>query len=304
MNRPSIVILLLAYIGCSHTDDHNVSASGTIEATEVTVSAKVGGQLLKLFVDEGSRVSPGDTLALIDQSDLRIQSAQAKANAAAADAQLKLILRGAREEDLSQAQAQFNNAEADLHRMENLFKEGTVTQKQLDDARTRFTVAEQTYEKLKRGARREEIDAARARLDQAVAQVEAIQKKISDAVVTAPLSGIITQKSMEEGEVALPNGALVTISRLDPVHLTIFVSEKEMARVKIGQGAHVIIDGQPDKPLPGRVIYISSIAEFTPRNVQTKEDRTKLVFGVKIEVPNPDHVLKPGMPADAVIQAD
>lgn len=288
--------------GCSGNNDKQISASGTIETTEVTVAAKVGGQIIKLLVDEGSTVRNGDTLALVDQSDLEIQLDQAKANLAATEAQHKLAVIGTRKEDLVQAEATFKNAEDDLHRTEGLIKDGSVTQKQLDDAHTRYILAKQNYDKLKKGLRPEEIDAARARRDQALAQVKAIKKKIQDSYVTAPINGVITQKIIEEGEVVTPNASLFRISRLDKVQLMIYISEEELAKVKLGQDANVYIDAEPKKAFPGKVIYISSIAEFTPKNVQTKEDRTKLVFGVKIEIPNPEQTLKPGMPADAVIE--
>lgn len=297
------ILIVLALAGCSGKNDGSISASGTIEATEVIVGAKIGGQVTALLADEGRQVAKGDTLATIDNADLKIQLAQTEANAAAAKAQYQLAARGAREEDITQAQANFTNAQDDLHRIEALFKERTVTQKQFDDAQMRFVIAQQTYLKLKNGSRPEEIDAARARRDQALAQVHAISKKIADSYVTAPLSGVITQKAIEEGEEVLPNAAMFRISRLDKVHLVIYISEQELARVKLGQEAKVFIDAEPTKPFVGRITYISSVAEFTPKNVQTKEDRTKLVFGVKIEINNPNQVLKPGMPADALIEA-
>ncbi len=296
-------LAMLILVGCSGNDARKISASGTIETTEVTVGAKVGGQIVRLLVDEGSTVKSGDLRAVIDTSDLEIQLAQARANAAAADAQYLLTVRGARQEDVTQAEANFKNAQDDLNRMQDLFKEHSITQKQLDDAQTRFVVAQQNYEKLKRGSRPEEIEAARARRDQAVAQVKAIRKKIDDSSVLAPVAGVITQKAVEEGEQVLPNAALFRISELDQVHLMIYVSDEELARVKLGQEANVFIDGRPKQPFTGKVTYISSVAEFTPKNVQTKEDRTKLVFGVKIEIPNPDGILKPGMPADATVDA-
>ncbi|MBI4548917.1 MAG: efflux RND transporter periplasmic adaptor subunit [Ignavibacteriae bacterium] len=295
------LIAVALLFSCSHSNEKEISASGTIESTEVTVSAKVSGEIEKLLVDEGTSVKKGDTLLLIDHTDLDIQLKQAEANAAATEAQFKLILRGARSEDLIQAEANYTNAREDLARMEELFKSNTITQKQLDDARTRFINAQQTYEKLKRGSRSEEIDAARARRDQAVAQVEAIRKKISDSYVLSPIDGIVTQKSIEEGEIVMQHAALYRIAKLDKVHLMIYVPEAELAKITLGQETKVFIDAYPDRPFPGKVTFISPVAEFTLKNIQTKEDRTKLVFGVKIEVGNPELILKPGMPADAVI---
>ncbi len=300
--KPLITFALALFIvGCASNDGTEITASGTIETTEVTVSARVGGEIVTLFVDEGSHVAKGDTLALVDRTDILIQLKLAHANAAATEAQYKLILRGFRSEDILQAEATFRNAQTDLQRAEELFKAQTVTQKNLDDTRTRFIVAQQGYEKMKRGSRTEDIAAARARRDVSLAQVEAAQKTVADAFVVAPMTGVITQKAIEQGDVVLPNGSLFRISRLDRVRLMIYVSVVELADVTLGQEADVFIDAYPEKPFTGRIIFISDKAEFTPKNVQTKDDRTKLVFGVKIEVPNPDQMLKPGMPADARI---
>lgn len=301
MNHAIWLAFVLLIAGCTRTNENEITASGVVETTEVTVSAKIGGEVMKLFVEEGASVRKGDTLALIDQRDVLIQLRQAQANAAAMDAQLRLIRRGSREEDILQTEASFTNAREDLKRAEELFKVNTITQKQLDDARTRFIVAQQSYEKIKRGATQEEIDMAAAKRDLALAQLEAIEKKISDTYVTAPVDGTITQKAIESGDIVVPNGALFRITQLQKVHLMIYVSEVELASVIIGQDANVYIDAYPDKAYHGKVIWISDKAEFTPKNVQTKDDRTKLVFGVKIEVPNPDLSLKPGMPADAII---
>ena len=298
----AIAPLMFALVSCSGTDKGEISASGTIETTEVTVSAKVGGEITKLFCDEGWNVKKGDTLALIDRADLDIQLKQALANAEATDAQHALAVKGSREEDITQAEANLKNAEEDLNRTKELIKSNTVAQKQLDDAQTRYIVAQQTYEKLKRGSRTEEIQVARARRDQAVAQVESIRKKLRDSYIVAPTTGVVTQKAVEEGELVGPNASVFRITELKKVHLMIYVSEIELASVKLGQAAKVSVDAYPDRTFPGKVTFISPVAEFTPKNVQTKDDRTKLVFGVKIEIENPESILKPGMPADALVE--
>jgi HlyD family secretion protein len=297
------VSFLVLVAACNSGDRNRIDASGTIEATEVTVSAKVGGEIIAINVKEGSAVRAGDTLAVLDHSSADIELRQAEANANAASAQYRLTVRGARREDLLQAEATFNNAQADLQRMETLFSAGTATQKQLDDARTRFVVAEQTYEKLKSGSRSEEIEAARARRDQAAAQADVIRKRIRDASIVSPIAGTITLKVHELGETVVANAAMFRITELDRVRLMIYVPEADLARIKLGERGEIRIDGMPDKSFPGTITYISPVAEFTPRNIQTREERTKLVFGVKIEADNPDHVLKPGMPADVVVAA-
>lgn len=273
----SSCFLLLFLAGCSNSPDNEIAASGTIEATEVTVSAKVGGQLLRLAADEGTGVRPGDTLAIVDPSDYEIQLRQTDANYEAMKAQH------------IQAEAGFTSAQEDFRRMEELWKTKSVTRKQYDDAQTHFAIA------------RQNIAVSRARRDQARAQLEAAAKKLSDCYITAPTGGIVTQKAVEQGEMVTPGGAILRVSRLDRVYLMIYVTEQELGRVKLGQEARIAIDAYRDRTFPGKIVYISPIAEFTPKNIQTKEDRTKLVFGVKIEVDNAGASLKPGMPADATV---
>jgi HlyD family secretion protein len=273
----AMVLTVNVMLGCSGNSPDRISASGTIEATEVTISAKVGGQVMLLLVDEGSIARRGDTLAVIDPTDYQIQLRQAQANHAAALAQD------------AQTNANLKNAQDDLRRMKELWSSKSITQKQLDDAQTRFIVASQT------------TAASAAHRNLALAQLEAAKKKVSDCFIVSPLEGTVTQKTVEEGEFVGTGTPIVRIARLDKVYLTIYVSEVELGRIKLGQEASIFIDAYKDRPFSGNVIYISPIAEFTPKNIQTKEDRTKLVFGVKIEVNNSDGSLKPGIPADAIV---
>jgi HlyD family secretion protein len=157
-------------------------------------------------------------------------------------------------------------------------------------------------QKLQRFARPQELAAAKARVDQAKASADLFRQYLADATILAPVSGTVTEKPVEEGELISVGTVVVTIARLEQMNLMIYVNENELGKVKLGGKADVVIDTYPDRTFPGKVIFISPIAEFTPKNVQTKEDRTKLVFGVKLEVDNKEGILKSGMPADAYVQ--
>jgi HlyD family secretion protein len=161
--------------------------------------------------------------------------------------------------------------------------------------------AKENLQKLENFARPEDLAAARARLNQARATEGLLRKQLSDATVVAPVSGTATLKPVEVGELISAGSVVATIARLEKLNLMIYVNESELGKVRLGGEAEVVIDSYPEKTFPGRVVYISPVAEFTPKNVQTKEDRTKLVFGVKLEVENAEGILKAGMPADAYL---
>ena len=312
-----LVLAALAGLACSSPSAKAViSASGTIEAIEVHVASRVAGQVLELAVEEGARVEPGDVLARIDHATADIQLRQAEAGVRLAEAQLALLVKGARSEDIRQAEAALEQAEAalkvaedDAVRMRELFRTGSVTAKQREDAEARLTVAAaqrsaaaEALSKVRRMARPEEIGAAEARRDQARAAADLLAKTIADCTVTAPAAGIVTHKAVEAGEMVTPGGTVITLADLDSVHVMIYVTGMEVGRIRLGDTAEVRIDAFPDRPFAGRITYISPEAEFTPKNVQTKEDRVKLVFGVKIGIENRDGLLKPGLPADAVVR--
>jgi HlyD family secretion protein len=315
----SVSFVLLAFLSCSGNGAKDViSASGTIEAIEVNVASKVAGELQERTVDEGARVRAGDKLAVIDHASLEIQLRQAQAGVDLAQAQLVLLRNGARKEDIQQAEAALQQAEAsftvaenDALRMRELVKTGSVTPKQKEDAEARLTVAQaqrsaatEVLKKTRTLARPEEIQAAEARLAQAQAAVDLLKKTIADCTITAPVGGIVTHKAVEAGELVGQGATIVTISGLDSVYVMIYVTEQELGRVRLGDAADVKIDAFPEKVFSGKVTYISPEAEFTPKNVQTKEDRVKLVFGVKVEIENKEGLLKPGLPADATIRVN
>ncbi|MBN1412038.1 MAG: efflux RND transporter periplasmic adaptor subunit [Spirochaetales bacterium] len=308
---PALLVLLSA---CSD-DGIGIEASGNIEATEVRVGTKVAGEIIEMPGQEGQFVKPGDVIARIDHSSLDLQLGQAKAGMDFAQAQLALIMKGARTEDIVSAQDQMEQAgtslkmaEDDYKRMSSLFKKGSATQKQRDDAemlykraRTQYNTAQLTLKKLKNLARPEEIKSAEAKRDQALYTVKLLEKMISDCAIVSPVYGVITDKLAEQGELVGQNTSLFVVSDLSTVFLMIYVPEPVLGRIKLGMDVEVRTDSFPDTGYPGRIVYISPLAEFTPKNIQTKDERVKLVYGVKIEIDNKDGIFKPGMPADARI---
>ena len=305
-----------------------VRASGHVEATDVQLGTQVGGRLLELRVAEGDRVKAGDPIARLDTADTQLALARAQAERDQADAQLRLLLAGARGEDIRQAEAQAASADADVRaadaelagaqadvdRFEALLASNSGSRKQRDDAvlrrdiararaqgaRDRVNGARESVARLRSGSRREELDAARARVAAAAAQIATLEKALADATIVSPMAGIVTEQLAEVGELLGPRAPVVVVADLDHVWANVYVDEPVVPRLRLGQTATVFTDaGGPG--LPGTVSYISSKAEFTPRNVQTAEDRSKLVYRIKVSVDNAGGTLKTGMPVEAEI---
>jgi HlyD family secretion protein len=307
---PSIRFVLVAALtvlaaACSDNASNVIESSGVIEGTDITIAAEVAGKIREVRVTEGSRVSPGDTLLLIDDTEIQLQLRQAEANLASFESAYRLALEGSRKEDVLQAEAAYRTAEADFARMKELIAAQTVTQKQYDEAYARYVAAEQLYRKLKSGLRPEEINGARVRRDVAAAQRDLLKKKLRDCALLAPSAGTVTLRGVEPGEFVAVGTSVLRLTFLDRVKLTIYMNESDVGRISLGQEATVTIDAFAEKKkFAGRVVYVSPTAEFTPKNVQTREERSKLVFAVKIEAENPEGYLKPGLPADARIVTD
>jgi membrane fusion protein YbhG len=317
--------VLLASCG-SDQPGNSVRVSGHVEATEVQVSSEVGGRLVELRVDEGDRLKQGDVIAHLDTRDTEIQLQRARADRDQADAQLRLLRAGSRAEDIRQAQAQrdaaetdaaaaeaeLRSAETDLERFESLLRANAGSQKQRDDAKAqadvarerlrganeRIRAAREALNRLMAGARPQEIEAARARVAAVDAQIAALEKSLKDATVVSPLAGIVTLKLADQGEVLPPRTPVVVVTDLDHAWANLFIPEPVVPRVKLGQKATVFTDAG-GAGIDGKVTFISPKAEFTPRNVQTADERSKLVYRIKVSVDNSQGVLKQGMPVDA-----
>lgn len=301
MKLTSALLITMVLAGCSNNGKGTITETGTLEAKHVTISAQVSGTLQYFGPEEGTIVATGDTIARVDPTEWHYQLAQAEANLRAADAQYKLALEGPRKEDVAQGKANYESAKADLQRMEELFKTKSISDKNVEDARTRFTLAEQTWEKLQRGSRREEVDLAKARRDQATAQMAQLQKKVNDCTITAPIGGTIVNRFVETGELVTPGAAVARIADLREMEVNIYVAETVLPRIQLNQRATVVVDAFPERQFEARVVFLSPTAEFTPKNIQTKDERIKLVFAVKLKVQNAEGSLKAGLPADVTI---
>ncbi|HTE61520.1 MAG TPA: efflux RND transporter periplasmic adaptor subunit [Solirubrobacteraceae bacterium] len=300
-------------------------ASGYVEATEVRVAPEVGGRVLEVTVREGDAVTAGARVARLDTADVEIALRRARAERDQALAQLRLLAAGARVEDVRQAAAQaesaradvqaaeseLQSASADLQRFEALLAKNAGSRKQRDDAATRRDVAaarvsaarERTLAategvaRLKAGARAEEIAGARARVAAVDAQIEGLEKNARDAVLTSAVGGIVTSKLVDAGEIVTPRTPIVVVTDLAHPWANVYVDEPVVPRLRLGQNVTLVTDA--GQRLEGSITFISPRAEFTPRNVQTAEERSRLVYRIKVTVDNRDGVLKSGMPVEA-----
>lgn len=290
-------------------------ANGTMEATEVEVSSKLPGRIAQLLVKEGDVVQVNQVIARLDTSEIEAEVAQQQAVLARAEAQLKELRAGSRVEEIEEARANLQQAQDNLKlarddwdRFDNLFKEGATSAQERDRAKNKVEVAisqvkaaRERYQMIRIGPRQEVIEAARHERDRAKAALGMAQVRLRDSTILSPIGGFVLTKRAEQGEVITPGFPIVILIDPNDLWLRVYIPESEIGLVKIGQTANVTVDSFPKRRFEGKVIEISSKAEFTPRTVQTKKERVNLVFGVKISLDNRELLLKPGMPADAEI---
>ncbi|MFQ6104006.1 MAG: HlyD family secretion protein [Candidatus Glassbacteria bacterium] len=310
-----IIVCLGLWLGVFGTrdDGKKMLASGTVEATEARLGFLSTGRIEKIFVHEGDMVKTGDTLAILDRAEMQARHKQALAQAEAARALLKELERGTRAEEIAQARAasdasseRLEDARRDFERAKKLFDDGAISRETLDKARTNFDVAQNQHtearerlRQLETGPRRERIDARRAELKQAEANVLAIEASLSNMVIMAPFDGLISVRHHEPGETVQAGTPILTLQNIDDRWVRIFVPERKIGAVHYGSPATITTDTYEGKNYSGEVTFISSEAEFTPKTVQTTEERVRLVYAVKVRITgDASHDLKPGMPAD------
>lgn len=322
----AVVVLAAVGAGCGAKPVAvETTASGYVEATDVRVAAKVAGRVAAVSVTEGQRVDAGQSLVTLSTTETDLAVGRAQADRAQATAQLRLLQAGSRAEDIQQAEAQQAGAESDKRaleadlasakadeaRFEQLLASKSGSQKQRDDAVTRRQLADARLRaaddriraaaavvaRLRAGARPEELEGARARIASVDAQLATLENDRKEAVITAPVAGTVTSRLVEPGELATPRTPLIVIVDLDHAWANVYVPETMVPSIKI-DGAVTLKTDAGDQ-LAGKVAYVSPQAEFTPRNVQTANERAKLVYRVKVLVDNQKGVLKPGMAVTA-----
>jgi len=280
-----ISLALIAYFGHriwvqKKADGKEASFYGTVEATEILISPQVGGSIIELTVEEGDHVEKGALLARIDDSLYKAQVEQARAALVAAEKQLVVN------------DARLKGIRTNLTRTDKLLSSGSATEMQLDDLETSKRVLKaQTL-------------VTRQAIKQAGAGLEAAEIQLSYTRLYAPLKGTVVRRDVELGETVFPGSSLMKIADLTSMEVKIYIPGPMLGKIKLGQSVKLVTDSYPDRSFTGSVAYIADEAEFTPKNVQTRDERVRLVYGVKVRVENPDGILKTGMPVDASFVKD
>lgn len=296
--------------------ENELKLSGNIEAHESLVSFKVTGRIVALSVDEGMSMKAGDLLARLDSDDYRQQVEVDEATRLVRDRQLALGLAGSRVQDIEAARQSVVDAQADLEekkkdfgRYDALYKLDEITGQIRDQAATAVTRAQATleraqqiYNELVEGTRKEELAVDRSNVRQAHENLEMSRIRLSYTTLRAPFNGIVLTRQAELGEVVSPGTPIVTLADLDHIWLRVYLPETDLGKVRWGQDVDIRTDTYPGKLYRGHVSVIASDAEFTPKSVQTEQERVTLVYRIKVDVENPNYELKPGMPADAYIK--
>ncbi|MGQ3684383.1 MAG: HlyD family secretion protein [Candidatus Loosdrechtia sp.] len=292
-----------------------IRVSGNIEVTDVAVSFRISGWVEERLVTEGDTVSAGQIIARLDSAELAQEVLLYEAEVKAAMATLEELETGYRTEEIEEWKAVVRRTRIDLDRLrsefkrqEKLYEEKIISIREFEAAKADYEAAEAKYREvnkrlvlLEQGPRRERIDKARADFQRAREVLGLAKVRLNYATITSPISGLVLSKNIEPGEYVSPGTPVVTVGNLNNVWLRAYINQTDLGRIKVGQTVYITTDTYPGKIYEGIITFIASEAEFTPKNVQTQEERVKLVYRIKIEADNPEMELKPGMPADGTI---
>ncbi len=304
MKRKTLLILLvillaagaLAWGIASKRREKPLLLSGAIEARDVEVGSLTGGRVAKILVEEGSRVAAGQPIVQFETDLIDLQIQQQRARIAQAQASLTKALRGPRVEEIARARAQAQNAERERLRQKALLERGVIAQQQYDASATQAKTTREALLELERGNRAEDIAAARAMLEAEQRQLGYLERQKAESAVAAPAVGVIESMDLRPGDLVGPNQPVARILEPSQLWVRVYVPEPQLGRVRVGQKAALTVDTFPKREFPGKVVEIRTQSEYTPRNVQTLDQRMDQVFGVKVAI-DPTPELKPGMAA-------
>lgn len=302
MKRAVIALVVLAAAGVgawlllSQRRPEPGGYAGTVEARDAQVGSLVGGRVARVLVDEGASVRRGDVLVVLESDLLDRQIEQERGNVASQKANLEKVVRGPRSEEIRRARADWENADRNRKRSEALLRSGLASPQQYDADAARATMLEETYRALARGNRPEDVAQARAQLAAEEGRLAFLLRQKEELTVRSPADGFVQTIDLRPGDLVAANQGIVTILEPSEIWVRVYVPEPRLGRVRLGDRARVFVDTFPDRAFPGRVVEIRQQAEYTPRNVQTLDQRADQVFGVKVAI-DPTPELKPGMAA-------
>ena len=308
---------LVGVAGCTQPARGGIEATGTLDVVEYSVSPSVAARVARVLVEEGATVHRGDTLVVLGTPTLTADLAARTARARAAEAASAELANGARpaevaraEADLAAATADADRAASDEQRLRGLAQRAVVSAQQYDAARAlaastaaRRASAAAALQLLREGARRERRTAAAADAEGAMAGVAGLEALRHDLVLVAPIAGIVITRAVEAGEMVAPGQAALVLGETTRQRVRVFVNQGALSRVQPGQTVHARLDAYPGSDFTGRVVAVSTQAEFTPRVALTEKERADLLFGVKIEFADTTGMLKAGLPITVHIDA-
>jgi HlyD family secretion protein len=310
-----IVLLLagggwLAYDRLHRKAERALQLFGNVDIREVDLGFRVSGKLAEVLRDEGDAVKAGEIVARLDDEPYRREVGESRGQVGSLDARLQLLEAGNRPQEIAQARALVRerevtaaNAERTYRRQEELLATKAISIQERDDAEARYREAEarlasgrEQLNLLEAGFRVEEVAQAKADLARAEAALASAELRVQDSVLKAPSDGVVLTRAQEPGAILQPGTTVLTVSLFRPVWVRAYVQEPDLGRIHPGMTVEIYTDSRPDKPYAGQIGYISPRAEFTPKNVETPELRTSLVYRLRIVVQNPDEGLRQGMP--------
>ncbi|HEY5895410.1 MAG TPA: secretion protein HlyD [Chthoniobacterales bacterium] len=324
--RLVLILLILALVAAavyfvkqrSAAQNGELLVQGNIDIRQVNLGFRVGGRIKEIRVDEGDVVKAGDVIAVLEDGPYLDQVHLAEAQLASAEAALAKAINGSRKEDIDQARAQVGqmnanlvNAEANFIRQRDLRAQRVIAQSDYDAAlAARDSTAAQlasvkaNLALLEAGSRYEDIDAAKAEVARTKANLEAAERNVADCRIVAPSDGVIITRALEPGAIVAAGTTACSLNLTSPIWVRTYVSERDLGRIYPGMQANVFTDTRPDEAIPAQVGFVSPVAEFTPKSVETRELRTDLVYRLRVIISKPDKFLRQGMPVTVRLLED